>query len=136
MRTVAFDTHAHVKRLVAAGFTETQAEAEVQVISELIEDQLATKHDIELLRLDMKELETKLRLEIESLRRDMKEMETKLRLEIESIRREIELLRRDMKEMDTGLRHDMKEMEYRLTIRLGLMLAGAIAVVAALVKLL
>jgi hypothetical protein len=36
MRTATFDTHAHVKRLVAAGFTETQAEALIQVASEMI----------------------------------------------------------------------------------------------------
>jgi len=34
------------------------------------------------------------------------------------------------------MRHDMKEMELRLTIRLGSIMAASIAIVAALVKLL
>lgn len=34
------------------------------------------------------------------------------------------------------LRLDMKEMEQRITIRLGAMMAGSIAIIAALVKLL
>jgi hypothetical protein len=129
MRTVAFDTHAQVKRLVAAGFTETQAEAEVQVISELIEDQLATKRDIESIRLEIESI----RREIELLRLDMKEMETGLRRDIASMETG---LRRDMKQMETNIQRDIKESESRMTIRLGLMMAGAIAVVAALVKLL
>ena len=53
---------------------------------------------------------------------------------------DIHTLKRIMKEMETGLRRDMKEMELRLkhdlTLRLGGMLAAAIAIVAALVKLL
>jgi len=60
---------------------------------------------------DIAELQRELEAKIESVRRD-------LGAEIESVRREI------------------KESEYRLTIRLGGMLAAAIAVVAALVKLL
>ena len=60
---------------------------------------------------DIAELRRELGAEIESVRRE-------LGAEIESVRREI------------------KESEYRLTIRLGGMLAAAVAVVAALVKLL
>jgi Protein of unknown function (DUF1640) len=54
----AFDTHAFVKKLQDAGFSEQQAEAQVQVFSEIIGGNLATKlditevkHDIEALRL-------------------------------------------------------------------------------------
>ena len=42
----------------------------------------------------------------------------------------------DLKELEERLRHDMKELELRLTIRLGSMMVVAIGVVAALVKLL
>lgn len=44
--------------------------------------------------------------------------------------------KQDLKEMETTLRRDMKELEMRLTIRLGVMMAASIAVVATLVKLL
>lgn len=42
----------------------------------------------------------------------------------------------DLKELEVTLRRDLKDLEYRLTIRLGGMLAAAVAIVAALVKLL
>lgn len=46
----AFDTHAYVKRLKAAGFSEQQAEAQAelqaQVLSTLVTEKLATKEDI------------------------------------------------------------------------------------------
>lgn len=41
-----------------------------------------------------------------------------------------------LKELETSLRHEMKEMESRLIIKLGAMIAASIAVVATLVKLL
>jgi hypothetical protein len=41
-----------------------------------------------------------------------------------------------MKELETNLRHEMKELESRLIIRLGAMMAASIAVIAAMVKLL
>lgn len=44
--------------------------------------------------------------------------------------------KRDLKELEFKLTQSMREMEYRLTIRLGGMLAASIGIVAALVKLL
>jgi hypothetical protein len=50
MAPPAFDTHAYVKRLKAAGFNEEQAEAQAelqsQVLSALVTEKLATKEDI------------------------------------------------------------------------------------------
>jgi predicted phage-related endonuclease len=112
MRTLAFDTLEFAKKLQAANFTAEQAEALATSIAGLVEERLATKQDL-------KELETRLEARI-------KELETGLR--------------HDMKELETSLRHDLKELELRLrhdlTLRLGAMLAAAVAIVAALVKLL
>lgn len=44
--------------------------------------------------------------------------------------------KQDLKELEACLRHDMKELELRLTIRLGSMMVVGIGVVTALVKLL
>lgn len=44
--------------------------------------------------------------------------------------------KRDLAELEARLRADNERLELRLTIRLGTMLAAAVAVVAALVKLL
>ncbi len=44
--------------------------------------------------------------------------------------------KQDLKELETTLRRGVKELELRLTIRLGAMMAASIAIIAALVKLL
>jgi len=140
MNASGFDTHAYVKKLTAVGFTEEQAEVQTRVIAELIESHLATKHDLKVLEVTMKELEMSLRRDMKeletSLRRDMKELEASLKADMKELETS---LRRDMKELETSLRRDMKELELRLrhdlTLRLGGMLAAGIAVIAALVKL-
>ncbi len=48
---------------------------------------------------------------------------------------DVELLRRDVKEELGYLRRDMKELEQRMTIKLGAMMVVAIGVVATVVKL-
>ena len=62
--TIAFDTHRYVKRLIAVGMPENQAEVIADEQRALIEDQLATKRDIEELRAEVK--------------RDIKESEQRL----------------------------------------------------------
>ncbi len=86
MSAIAFDTHAVVKKLKAAGFTEEQAEAQAQILSDIIDNSLATK--------------------------------------------------RDIKELERSTTQLIKELEYRLTIRLGGMMVVAVGIVATLVKLL
>lgn len=44
--------------------------------------------------------------------------------------------KRDLKNLETSLEAKLRDLEYRLTIRLGTMIAAAVATVAALVKLL
>ena len=92
-QAIAFDTHAYVKKLKAVGFTEEQAEVKAETLAELIDERLATKHDL-------KELEV--------------------------------VLKRDIAEV----KRDMKEMELRMTIKLGAITTSGIIIVAALVKLL
>jgi predicted nucleic acid-binding Zn-ribbon protein len=71
--------------------------------------------------------------------------ESQAKAQIEVIREVIEdklATRRDVKELEMAFRQDirdvrteLKELEYRLTIRLGGMMAASIAIVAALVKM-
>ena len=79
---IAFDTLVYAKKLKSVGFTEAQAEALAESQAQLIESRLATKQDIELVRRDMKELETSLKRDMKasdvSLKRDLKEMEMRL----------------------------------------------------------
>ncbi|MBC8183315.1 DUF1640 domain-containing protein [candidate division KSB1 bacterium] len=123
---ITFDIFTYAKELMSAGFTEKQAEVQVKTLARIIDERLATKQDILALKRDMKELEA-------SLKRDMKEMEVSLKHDMKemdtSLRKEMGEIRRDMKEMELRLKHD-------LTIRLGVMMAAGITIVAALGKLL
>lgn len=62
--TIAFDTLAYAKKLKEAGFTEKQAEVQAQALAGVIDENLATKHDIELLRRDLKEMEGRIKADI------------------------------------------------------------------------
>ena len=110
-----FDTLAYAEKLKAAGIPNPQARAHAEGLLTLVEQNLATKTDIELLRRDMKELET-------GLRRDMKELETGLR--------------RDIKELEIGLRHELKEIESRMTMRLGGLIVAGVGALAVLMRIL
>ena len=54
----------------------------------------------------------------------------------QAFRSEIAALRQETKAEIAALRHDLRELELRMTIKLGTMMAGAVALTAALVKLL
>jgi hypothetical protein len=86
---VAFDTHAFVKRLEAAGMSVTHAEALADAMGDIVLQSVATKADL-------------------------KEVELSLRSELNELRKEL------------------KELELRLTLRMGAMITAAIAILAAL----
>ncbi|OHC75169.1 MAG: hypothetical protein A3G18_08155 [Rhodospirillales bacterium RIFCSPLOWO2_12_FULL_58_28] len=119
---IALDTHAAIKRLINAGFTERQAEAEVSIIADLIEERLATKRDLA-------ELEAHMKSGIEVLKRDLAELEARMKFEIE-------VLKRDLAEFEARMKSEIEVLKRDLTIRLGGMMAGSVAVMAVLVKLL
>ncbi|MFO1434300.1 MAG: DUF1640 domain-containing protein [Candidatus Competibacteraceae bacterium] len=75
MSTTTFDTHAAVKKLQAAGFSEQQAEVQIAVLADALGAGTATKQDITDLRRDLKEIETK-------LTRDIQEMEMRLTVKL------------------------------------------------------
>ena len=73
MNAIAFDTHAHVKRLVNAGMSEGQAEAVIEAVKDTTTlpdiSQLATKGE---LTMAVTAAVAELRSEILSVRADMK----------------------------------------------------------------
>ena len=74
MTSIAFDSHVFIKRLVASGMPETQAEVVTNLVREAQEgaaDAVATKGDIALVRRDLEQVEAE-------LRRDMAEMKADL----------------------------------------------------------
>ncbi|MEO5331618.1 MAG: CCDC90 family protein [Magnetococcus sp. YQC-5] len=43
---MAFDTHKFIKQMMATGFTEQQAESQVNLLAEILNNQLSTKADV------------------------------------------------------------------------------------------
>ena len=84
MSSIAFDTHAFVKCLTRAGMDEQQAEALVECQTQLINDSLATRLDIEEVKKEIAEVKK----EVAEVKREVaevkKEVET-LRLETSSL---------------------------------------------------
>lgn len=64
MSALAMETHQFIKELTSAGLTERQAEVIAHHQAKIINDNLATKHDILLVRQDMELLEKKLIIKI------------------------------------------------------------------------
>ena len=52
--TATFNTLAYAKKLKSAGFTDEQAEIQAEALSEIIEERLATKQDLNELELRLK----------------------------------------------------------------------------------
>jgi hypothetical protein len=94
---IVFDTLEYAGRPKRAGFTEQQAEAQVQALAAIVNDNLATKQDLTSLKQELKQ--------------------------------DILLLKQELKQ-------DLRELEHRLTLRMGTVVSVAVGVVAALVKLL
>jgi hypothetical protein len=119
MNATVFDTLKLAKRLEEAGFTTAQAQGAAAAIADTFREDLATRQDLTMsetaIRRDLTISET-------AIRRDLKESETTLRTEIQTLR--------------TEFRSDLRDLEHRMTIRLGTMLAGGIVLVGAMVKLL
>ena len=130
MKAATFDTLEFAKRLRQADFTEKQAETLAFAVAEVVESRLATKEDLARLQHDLEE-------KIARLQHDLEEKTARLQHNLEE---KIATLQRDMKEMELQLEEKISLTELRLkhdlTLRLGGMLAAAVAIVAALVKLL
>jgi len=107
MANVHFDTHQFVTTLQNAGFEQKQAEGVATAFREAQEQaDPVTRHDL-------KALELSLKTEIQALRSDM------------------QVIRSDMQ----VIRSDMQILEYRMTLKLGAMMAASVTLVAAVIKL-
>ena len=136
MSRFAFDTHAFVKCLTRAGMDEQQAEALVECQVQLINDSLATKQDMEEVKLDIEEVKRdiqEVKLDIEGVKRDIQEV----KLDIEGVKRDIEEVKLDIQAVKkdiAALKTDMQKMELRLTLRLGSVIIVTMGVFATLVR--
>ena len=135
MSSIAFDTHAFVKRLTQSGMDEQQAEALAECQTQLINDSLATKLDIEEVKKEIAEVKrevAEVKREVEELKKEVAEVKR----EVAELKKEIEILRLETKESIEKIKIDMHKMELRLTIRLGSIIVITTGVFATLIKLL
>lgn len=102
MPAITFDTHTFVKKLVAVGFTEQQAEVFAEQQTELVTDKLATKQDIWLLRKDFEAFQAE--------------------------------MRKEMSNFKAEIRRDMKELELRMTIKMGAMMVVLLSIFTSIIK--
>ena len=120
-QAVNFDTHAFVKRLTKAGMPEDQAEVLANGQSDLYE-RLVTKEYFQFT----------LNHELEKLKAELKHDIEKVQANLEQVRAE---LKHDIETNKTELKRDIKEMEQKLTIKLGSIVVIGITVLSMLDKL-
>jgi len=102
MSSILFDTHAYVKKLIAVGFTEPQAETLASEQAGMIENKLATKQDFEKFRKETKQ--------------------------------ELSTLEQKIDTLESNVKRDMRELEMRMTIKLGLMLLVGFSIFTTILK--
>jgi hypothetical protein len=102
-----FDTLAYAQRLKSVGFTEAQAEALAEANREIIAEDMVTR--------------SFLQSELALVRSEIAASANQLRAEMNQLRAE--------------LRTEMKELEMRLTVRMGAIGVAVVAALAAIIKL-
>ncbi|MEO5330682.1 MAG: CCDC90 family protein [Magnetococcus sp. YQC-5] len=111
----AFDTHKFIKRMMATGFSEAQAEEQVSLLMEILDHQLSTKADVARVDANVLDIKRDIALIEANLKRDIEETKTELKRDIEAIQTE---LKRDIEASQTELKRDIKEMDTKIeTIR-------------------
>ena len=141
--TATFDTHEFVKRLTSAGMAEAQAEIIAWGQSRR-HAQLADKRDVKGLEAKITALEVTIRqieadlkqelkaqgLAIKALESAIKEQEAKIKeLELAITKQEAAI-----RMMEVNLTHRIKEMEHKLTIKLGVFITVGVTILATLIK--
>ncbi|MEO5348308.1 MAG: CCDC90 family protein, partial [Magnetococcus sp. YQC-3] len=89
----AFDTHKFVKQMVATGFTEEQAEAQVRLLSEILHTQLSTKADVA--KVDVHVLE--LKRDIAAIDAKVEDTKAELKRDIAAIDAKVEATKAELK---------------------------------------
>lgn len=153
MSALVVDALKFSKQLRQAGVPDNQAETFMEALSAFAaeREEQATKRDLREMedrqeiklaeiKRDMKDIESRQEIRMAELQRDMKDMETGLKRDMKDMETG---LKRDIAELEVRLRHEldlirleMRDLERRMTIKLGSLMVVAVSVVAVLVKLL
>ena len=133
----------HVDELVSVGVPDKQAKKFVQLVQSTIESEVAKKEDIKTLELkvekDIKALELKVEKEVKALElkveKEVKALELKIEKEVKALDLKIE---KEVKALDLKIEEvkgSLKDLELRLTLRLGGIMMAGIVIVTGIMKL-
>ena len=144
----------HVDELVSVGVPDKQAKKFVQLVQSTIESEVAKKEDIKTLELkvekDIKALELKVEKDIKALElkveKDIKALELKIEKEVKALELKIEKevkaldlkIEKEVKALDLKIEEvkgSLKDLELRLTLRLGGIMMAGIVIVTGIMKL-
>lgn len=122
-----FNALRYIKSLEGVGFPREQAEAQVQLVIDSFQDNIATKTDMAQLRTEMAELRTELKSEMAELRVELKTEMSDLRGEL---RAEIAAININMNSMNNKL----LELKSDLIFKLGGLIVICTGVLGLLMK--
>ena len=135
-QALTFDTHAFVKRLTKAGMPEDQAEILSKGQADLYE-RLVTKEYFKFtLTHELEKLRAELKHDIEKVQANLEQIKAELKHDIDKVQANLEITRTELKRDIEELKRDIKEMEQKLTIKLGALLVIGVTVMTVLDKLL
>jgi hypothetical protein len=123
----AFDTLGYAKRLRDAGISTLEAEAHAEAAREFVMAELVTRNDLEVAR---RELEASTAHQVGGLSGEV----TGLRSEVTGLRADLTAFRGDVVTKQQ-FEAAMDNLSLRLTVRLGGMIAIAVAILATIIKL-
>ena len=125
----AFDTLGYARRLRDGGIPAQAAEVHAEAAREFIMTELVTKTDLEVVR---RELET-------SIAHHVDRLETLIIHHVDRLETSISASRQESREAIVSVRRDMaaalKNLEDRITVKMGVMFATSIGILAAILKL-
>lgn len=110
MSNVIFDTLQYAKQAKNVGFTEQQAEFQAEAIAKVMDEQLVTKKDWE-----------------SGLKASKQDLENGLRIYKQDMENALKNLEYDLKNL-------IKDSEHRLMIKMGVMFATGVTILAAIIK--
>ena len=116
-----FNTLRYAKMLEEVGFSRDQAETSIKILVEIMEDKLASKHDLQEHRVAFKQ-------DLQELRVDLQELRVTSKHDLQELRTEVQ---HSFSQMDAKF----AILESKLTVKMGTMLAASIAILTAIQKL-
>ena len=126
-----FNALKYTEILETVGFTREQAEQSIKVLIEVMEQNLASSQDF-------KDLEQRMSTEFKDVRQEfsqqMKNVRQEFSQEIKELDQKMTQQFKDIDQKFSNISHEMKNLEARMTIKLGSLMVLAIGIVSALNK--